>query len=536
MDGKKFKIGKADTDSESLLSLFAYVFDKLKAEQAVDGFHVQQLTILTWINDPKFPPLADLDRALQSTVPPPKHAWPTQLVEHEMWQRLKEGPFQKALNESLQSAPIFGVTSETEILRILAAIAQSFGSANREFKEWNEKVYQENIQKARGIYRVAQQQRQASHTDAIKTSPGVQSGQTLGPIPRTSPAIDPPTKSLPALEPPAIKKVLVERPKEWPYETVGATYQWIAQGSLNLWHASHVGPTYAEKGENQDATFAVKDGNRVLFALADGVSTSYGSRFSAISIVRVFCNKLQELLSNEVRPSHDLLKRAALETHDWLDTALNFLIANPEAPEWEKFRGESKMRNEVAIKFCENTLTLKDRFWGPVMASTLLGGVVQPSEDRRSFEMLALRVGDGLIESIENFSGDESARPLLAMDAQETEISASLSPGPLGKNSLTSIEIIDHRITPGETILISSDGLARGHKNSVAQELRKISGKSVNFSPSRDHAEALKILDKAAKFADAEFKRDPQVSLFGDNLSLIVISNAQSHGVNGGRR
>jgi serine/threonine protein phosphatase PrpC len=159
------------------------------------------------------------------------------------------------------------------------------------------------------------------------------------------------------------------------------------------------------------------------------------------------------------------------------------------------------------------------------MAATLVGGVVQPSANGRGLEVFALRVGDGLIERIENLDTEGGISSLLAMDSQETEISASLSPGRLGENSLVSPETILPSIGAGELLLVSSDGLTRGHNGSVSQKLREITGSSRIGLHNDDQSAALTILQKAADQADDSFKENQQIHLFNDNLSLIVITS-----------
>ena len=132
-------------------------------------------------------------------------------------------------------------------------------------------------------------------------------------------------------------------------------------------------------------------------------------------------------------------------------------------------------------------------------------------------------LGDGLIEHIENLDSDGGVSHLLSMDSQETEITASLSPGPIGQKSLITPETIQPSIEIGEVLLISSDGLTRGHNESVSKGLREITGSSRLGLGQGDRSAAFNVLQKAADQADDCFKDNQQIHLFNDNLSLIVL-------------
>ena len=115
---------------------------------------------------------------------------------------------------------------------------------------------------------------------------------------------------------------------------------------------------------------------------------------------------------------------------------------------------------------------------------------------------------------------------MLSIDSLETEITASLSPGPIGQKALLSPETIQQTIGIGEALLISSDGLTRGHRSLVSQQLREIVGTSSLGLCREDGSSALVVLQRAAEHADAAFKSNQQVHLFNDNLSLIVLVNS----------
>ena len=336
--GEKFKIGPPE-DSEALLELFALVLDRVRHDQS--PFHVQQGTLLQWIeNSTLVPKIEDLKAGLRCQALPPQTCWPFRIVEHDTWRKLQGGPFLKAVEASVEAAPYFGIRTGREICRLLAAVAQTLGTAEPEFKDHNLRVYNERIQGAQKKYNEAQYQQHAA--EAYKAN------QRLSPAVQSQPPIVPPSQlhnsrqvqPKPAPPPPApVVRPRIDRPQLWPTEREQFTRGFLSSGNISVWHASHVGPSYAEKGENQDATFVSADGLRVFFALADGVSTSYGSRFSAVAIVNIFCSTLQQLLKSVTKPTPALLKEAAISTHAWLDSALSFLVANPSATEWADVRG-----------------------------------------------------------------------------------------------------------------------------------------------------------------------------------------------------
>ena len=175
------------------------------------------------------------------------------------------------------------------------------------------------------------------------------------------------------------------------------------------------------------------------------------------------------------------------------------------------------------MRLCENTKKRTNRFWGPAMAATLVGGVGQPSEDGRRLELYIIRIGDGLVEHIETLDSVGGVSPLLSMDSEETEISASLCPGPLGQNALSNTEVIQPSIGVGEALLISSDGLTRGHSVPVFEKLREIIGNPQIGLRCGDQSSALTVLQKAADHADDAFNGNRDLKLFNDNVSLIVL-------------
>jgi hypothetical protein len=318
-----------------------------------------------------------------------------------------------------------------------------------------------------------------------------------------------------------------ERPEPWPSVGKQASGGFVSTDRVALWHANHPGPSYSKKAENQDATFALADGPRVYFALADGVSSSYGSRFAAAAIASLFCSNLQRVLKPVAKPDSTLLKEAAGETHDWLDCTLSYLLANPTAREWSDVRGATDVRADTAMQLFENTQNPTNREWGPVLAATLVGGVIQPAEKGKGLELYAIRIGDGLIEQIASLGDEGGVSHVLSMDSRAGESPAALSPGPAGLRWLETPDTLRCFIGPRESLVISSDGLARGHSDMVSEQLREIVGKPDLGLRDGDKKSALKMLQAAADYADAAVKANPKFRLFDDDLSVIVVEGGR---------
>jgi hypothetical protein len=78
-------------------------------------------------------------------------------------------------------------------------------------------------------------------------------------------------------------------------------------------------------------------------------------------------------------------------------------------------------------------------------------------------------------------------------------------------------------LQPGDNLVISSDGLVRGHASDVWSTI----------APFLDHgrwndATAPGVLERAANAADAAYHENPDSVRFDDNLSLVLIA-ARAH-------
>jgi len=150
---------------------------------------------------------------------------------------------------------------------------------------------------------------------------------------------------------------------------------------LVLWHASYIGPRSAEKSENQDATFAITSLEMssppyLVFALADGVTTSMGSRLAATSIVRRFCELvLQHMNKDEMVSASDLIE-AARKTQVSLDELTKTLLSEANSYVFDAVRG-SGLQRSAAARVLENTLDPRVAAMPAALMATLIGGIVQ---------------------------------------------------------------------------------------------------------------------------------------------------------------
>lgn len=290
---------------------------------------------------------------------------------------------------------------------------------------------------------------------------------------------------------------------------------------IRCWHASYIGPKSAQKLENQDATYGLTNNSSLIFALSDGVSTSIGGRPAAAVIVREFCMALASLPTDNNTPEKILLC-AAEKTQDRIEELFEAFSNDPGSAQFAELRGPHQL---LAIKrVLENTRNPKQSRIGPVLAATLLGGFLRYNKKQQCFEAHILRLGDGVIEH-RNIKGEVTS--YFHTDDEEMGISTVLCPGPLGKESLKRIEIKNSiQIYPNDSLLISSDGLVRGHKLLVWKKLQEILGenKMRAIISSADDCKAYNLLKQLSDFSDKTAEETKNNYLFGDNLSLILLN------------
>ncbi|GEM_PF-5580280 len=283
-----------------------------------------------------------------------------------------------------------------------------------------------------------------------------------------------------------------------------------------LWHASHRGPQLASKLENQDATFAQSDNNgTMVFALADGVSTSMGARLASAISAREFCDNLaSQLFQKKSSDAKDILLNGTAQAQHQLEKVLNLFMASPESNDFAIVRGQ--VQPMVAVRLLENTLNPTQKNWGAALSTTLIGGFIQPSSKKNIFDVHLAFIGDGVVEFYD--VQKQTVERLLNIDANTTEISNAVCPGPLGRKSVEqSLFLQPFEMKRGDWLLISSDGLARGHEKYL---FKVIDDSGFTTSQKHDEKFAWELLENTAKSADAQNVK----SLFNDNLSLILLN------------
>jgi hypothetical protein len=312
---------------------------------------------------------------------------------------------------------------------------------------------------------------------------------------------------------------ITDRPDEQPTREGLNSFKWQ---SWVVSFASHKGPAAADKLENQDAVLVKRVSASLVFALCDGVSTSYGARYGAARAVATFCSHLCQQLTAQQRTSDrrdlsQILGMAASHTQDNLSVFLEALLKDDANSDWRLLRSGSPVQRSVERKLCENTCAPQTgRSWAPVLATTLIGGVIQHSAD--GAEVHVLRLGDGVIEVIDGAAPVES---LLAMNSKETAIDSVLCPGPKGQASVKAVQVANRMIARGQSLVISSDGLIRGIEGTVSDGLMLRDGQS---------RVAADILRDASDRANQHNSQTTASDLYADNLSLIYMRHDEGAG------
>jgi hypothetical protein len=300
----------------------------------------------------------------------------------------------------------------------------------------------------------------------------------------------------------------------------------IVLKTMSLWHASHIGPASGNKSENQDATYAVqlpghasRDG--IVFALADGVTTSMGSRVAANSIVRRFCECAIRRISPHGFIGHEELVEAARETQQSLDWLADALLHGPNSYVFDMVRGS--MQEKAAERILENTVNPRSARLPAALSSTLIGGVVQ-AVGLGEYRAEVMRIGDGVIEQISSASEIAS---IAVTDPTVTKIREAVSPGPGAREILDNPEervgIYSVMLRTGESLIVSSDGLTRGHTEPVSRKVAELLVRPFWMDSVNEPDAALKILRAVCRRADEAAQENPDQLLFPDNVSLIMI-------------
>jgi serine/threonine protein phosphatase PrpC len=405
--------------------------------------------------------------------------------------------FHDLLQFALDSAPLFNLQAP-HVCRLLAAVGQTLEARNGQFRQRNRSM--------------ADRHRSAAHKRVAPTPIAPESAPVLR-------AADQPSQ------------ILVTQQLPWQIDFRGREEQAACFNldRITLWHASYIGPRSAEKMENQDATFALTAPEMsappyLLFALADGVTTSLGSRLAATSIVRRFCKLLLQQMNNSERLTGSDLIHAAQKTQVKLEELARTLLQDVDSHSFEAMLG-SELTRKVATRVLQNTLEPRVAAMPAALNATLIGGVVQPNGSPGNFQVDLLRIGDG---SVEHIDARGQITSVLDTDPEVMKISEALGPGPQSRalfdQAGTPLHVTTVTLGPGESLLVSSDGLARGHTLPISRKLSELLGEGFWKKAQAEEADAaLRILHRACASADELFLQDPKQTLFADNVSLILI-------------
>src|SRR5262249_11849947 len=165
-----------------------------------------------------------------------------------------------------------------------------------------------------------------------------------------------------------------------------------------------------------------------------------------------------------------------------------------------------------------NTKTAEKDFLAPALETTLIGGFVEPA-GAGICRVAVICVGDGAIELVRS---NGAVTQCLWTDPEVMAIGAAVGPGPRARQSLDSpaVSLKEVNLESGERLLISSDGLARGHSQPVWQKMEELLPDFSSMLYGKTQA-AKEILSRLAGIADLQ-----QGNLFNDNLSLIILGAA----------
>ena len=477
--GKRLQLDE-HSDSPDTLKLFSVLLDAARQFEVrlARPFEVKPLALLTWLHL-CHPTTDDLRQCAASGQLP-------EILERIM----VHGVFVATLRVALQHGPVFGITDPMVIGRVLAIVSQT---------EWTEDA---------GI---------RAHNDGLAGRHAASAQQLLQhrspPSPRVAPATPAPVP--PAPPPP---RGLRPRPQQPYSDRIDERGGFLRAGSLQAWFASSRGPAYARKPDNQDAAYATQSSGSLVFAIADGVTTSTGARYGAAATAFVFTACLADCLKSSADRSPDVLLKAARMAHTGLDSLLEILLAQWTEHDFSEVYAD--MGRDGAARILENTRAPK-RDWPPALASTLIGGYLAPAGASASGHVL--RIGDGVVEKLDPL---DRCASVLGMDSTVTEVSTHFGPGPIAAGNLSAAQVVPMTLDPGEWLLVSSDGLTRGHSSSVAGQLSALLGRDFLRRLPPANGAALSLIDHATAAADQAHASGAASAMFDDNLSLVLVTKA----------
>lgn len=476
-------------DREGVVQLFSLLLERADEQSALGKQFELPFAALLKLANCNRPSLQQLEQFCESHQP--CDGWPSSVcaAAARPTDGVAPGMFFKLLRCALDSANCFDVDG-AHLCRALAAVGQTLKARNRRFRRINRIVARK--------YRQSAVQRIAPAATALESAQ-------------------------------AQRQVNLDLPCEVEFRRQNEQGGSLRQEGLTLWHASYIGPQIADKSENQDATFAAAAAAQpskpsIVFALADGVSTSMGSRVAANSVVRRFCEFVIQQMKSNVAVSTSELIEAARRTQDSLDELAASLLERKDGYIFDVVRGDS-LQSKTAVRILDATLRPKASSIPAALSATLIAGIAQPIPNEGSYAIDLLRVGDG---SVEHISRDGEVCPVFETNPEVIAIAQALGPGPrshaLFDSQAEMIETNSVTLLAGESLVVSSDGLVRGHQQSVSGKVSELMGEEFwNTAQPKQADAALEILHKACSFADELFKKDSQQSLFADNVSLILI-------------
>jgi serine/threonine protein phosphatase PrpC len=475
--------------SEALLMLFSATLSAAREAELQTGkqFEVRPGTLLVWRNTSP-PALSDINLAAYSTTAPA--GCPPLLGA--AWHTLPDSVFMAALRFAVQHSATFQIDDGSQLCRVLAAVAQTLLTDDTALRANNLDLVSRYGSRAL--------QRMRDRASEISAVPPQTVARTLPSTPLPQPRS--------VVEPDAFGRQLYA-------DRVDERGGYVNAAGIQVWYASFIGPKHAKMLENQDAAYACSSGQgRIIFATADGVTTSVGARFAAAECVTYFCDKVREELETG-NLGLSVLITAAKATQDRIDGLFNYLVEN-----WEKSDFSYVYRTwprSSAAQFLANTRSRK-RDWTPALSTTLIGGYLSPYDD--SFTGYAIRIGDGVMEKISN---TQQVKALFSMDSKETVVSSFLAPGRQATLQ-TGMEAQEISLSAGEMLLLSSDGLTRGHDIPAYQQIVTLLGERFTRDLKADGDGALSLLKRAADEADKIHRLGHNSPLFDDNISFVLIS------------
>jgi hypothetical protein len=237
----------------------------------------------------------------------------------------------------------------------------------------------------------------------------------------------------------------------------------------------------------------------------------------------MFSESVKKMLAAGRPANLDCLVDAARETQLAMNDLLTNVLARWHTEDFSDLY--DPLPRESALMILQNTATPTRRRVGPALAATLIGGLIASTDSKNGFTGHVVSLGDGVVEHV---MSDGRLIPLLEMDRNETTIDAFVAPGPQGAAAMHRLTSVSVSLGPGDLLLASSDGLARGHELPVWQELCHLLRRDLHtvFDSPADSARML--LDEAASIADHLREGEARSHLFNDNLSIVLTARTAS--------